>query len=51
MLPQLLVGSYPTLSPFITEVIFILSVALALRLLWPPVRWSLVSHVARTFLS
>jgi len=28
----------------------LLSVALALRLLWPPVRWSLVSLVARTFL-
>ena len=29
----------------------LLSVALALRLLWPSVRWSPASHAARTFLS
>jgi len=54
LLPKAPVGSYPTLSlspADRTPTGYLLSVALALRLLWPSVRWSPVSLVARTFLS
>ena len=50
VLPHPPVGSYPTLSPLPLSG-GLLSVALALKLLWPSVRWSPVSLAARTFLS
>ena len=41
----------PPFHPYQTKFGGLLSVALALRLLWPSVRWSPASHAARTFLS